>query len=328
MQDTSTNCLTVGLNAAWQTVLSFDRLTIGDVNRARAKHGCPAGKAVNAARALRIDGLRPTVAQVAGGPTGRTICAELERDGVPHITVETSAETRTATTVIDDAGQTVTELIEPSGTVSGAEVSAFLDRVGAALPGFDGVALCGTWPPGVPASVYADIARAARGRSVVLLDAWRDVAETLAVGVDILKVNAAEITTFTGIPDTVAAARHCIERFDVGFIVVTAGAKATSVISRTGAWKLSLPPLDTVRNPIGAGDCVTGILLARTSAVHRCRRTATGTALASVLADHEMVDAVADALAVGSASCLELLPAYFDPLAAARLRAGLTAVQV
>ncbi|NLF16038.1 MAG: hypothetical protein GX595_02120 [Lentisphaerae bacterium] len=302
--------LAVCLNPAWQKTLSFDRLTLGAVNRAASLRECGGGKGVNAARAMRIAGASVTVASIAGGATGALLEAELSAAGIASIAAEQPGSTRVCTTLVDGASGVVTELIEPSPAVPAGVVEALRERVLAAVPRHAGVALCGSAPPGVPESFYADVARAARAAgAVVLLDGVSGVAATLESGVDLVKINAGELRALSGLDDLAAAAAQCRRRWRIGWLGVTAGAAAAWLFGPGAARRWRLPRLEGLRNTTGAGDCASGIWLQRLAG--------------RALDDAGVAAAFVDALAAASASCLTDLPSAFDPARAAGLRAAI-----
>ncbi len=300
--------LAVCLNPAWQKTLSFDRLTLGAVNRAASLRECGGGKGVNAARAMRIAGASVTVAYVAGGATGALLSSELAADGIASIQAQQPGGTRVCTTLVDGASGVVTELIEPSSAVPAGVVEALLGRVLAAVPRHAGVALCGSTPPGVPESFYADVARAARAAgAVVLLDGVKGVGATLEAGVDLIKINAGELRLLSGLDDLAAAAAQCRRRWRLGWLGVTAGPEAAWLFGPGVTRRWRLPRLQGLRNTTGAGDCASGIWLQRLAG----RR----------LDDAAVAAAFVEALAAASASCLTDPPSAFDPACAAVLRA-------
>ncbi len=323
--DSKTKFLAVGLNPAWQKTVHFQRLCVGDVNRADWLRESGGGKAVNFARAARQLAGNVTVAQLAGGYSADLLCHELDQAGITHLTVRTASRTRGCTTIIDATTSLVTELIEPSGEVSLAEVAEVRRRILAEIDRFEGVALCGTVPPGVPPSFYAEIATAARPHGIVLLDAVRDVDAVLHAGVDILKINIHELQALSGEVDVVSAARCCFQNYPVAFLAITAGSDLAYLFHREHAWKFTLPRLAKVSNTIGAGDCASAVILLRATAKRRKKQVVAnlGTAPAmprDILAPDDMTAVFADALAHASASCLTALPAEFSSQKASELR--------
>jgi tagatose 6-phosphate kinase len=314
----SARLLVVGLNPAWQKTLQFDRFDYGGINRATAASDRVAGKGINCAQALVRLGGRPTVAQFAGGHTGECVCAGLDHLGILHLTVHTQSHTRVCTTVLSRADRTMTELIEPSGAVSPTEVAELRRRVMDSLPVCQAVAICGTYPPGVPATLYADIVRAGCASSaLVVLDACRGVEPALAAGPSVVKINRTELLGLAGSGDeeTVAAARRLLGRFPIGVLAVTAGPDAACLVGRRRAWSFAVPRLADVANPLGAGDCATAGLLLHALTAWPAPDLG-GTPLP---ADEVWVEPFRQALACASASCLTTGPAEFDPRTAAEL---------
>lgn len=301
--------LSVCLNPAWQKALFFPRLALGAVNRADRVCESGGGKGINAARALRVAGVPVTVALFAGGHTGELLRADLAAAGCGELCECGVPPTRTCTTVVDLAAGSVTELIEPSGRVGPASLAALRAKILTALPGMAGVALCGSVPPGVPETFYAELAAAARAAGArVVLDGVSGVGATLDTGVDVLKINAAELRLLTSDgADLAAAGRACLKRYRLRWLGVTAGPDSAWLFGPGLTVRYELPCLEGVRSTIGAGDCATGVLLGRSAG--------------NDLAREPMIAAFAAALAAASASCLTDVPALFDPAAAARIQA-------
>lgn len=294
--------LSVCLNPAWQKTLFFETFVQGNVNRAVEMRECGGGKGVNVARALRILGEHPQVALFAGGAPGDQLLAELERNGCESLAVPTQGSTRTCTTLIDRVSGRVTELIEPAAAVRPGEVAAMKRFLRDAVPQADGVAICGTFPPGVPEHCYAEIVRLARaGGRPVLLDGYQQVRPALEAGPTALKINAGELRHLTGRTNIEDAALECLAHYPLALLAVTDGPAAAWLFTRDHAWEFQQPTLP-VRSAIGAGDCASAVLLR------------------GLVAGLPPRDAFHQALAAANASCLTDLPAQFDPADAEELR--------
>ncbi len=319
--------LAVGLNPAWQKTLFFRRLQPGAVNRAGRIREEASGKGINFAHAVLQAGGRAQVAQFAGGATGARLTADLDARGIPHLSIPVAGATRVCSTLLSQEDRVTTELIEPSADIAAAEFAALRAAVLARIPGAAGVAVCGTFPPGVPMSFAVEIAAAARSCGIpLLLDAYRGVAPVLEAGVEILKINAAELRELTGTPDLDSAAATLMARHPgTGCLAVTDGSGPARLFLPGSAWEFRLPHLDGVVNPIGAGDCTSGVFLLRltqAAAGHSTPPSGTGrpcTPRLAALPAEAVAEAFREALACACASCLEEQPAAFSPAAARQI---------
>ncbi|MFA5203781.1 MAG: PfkB family carbohydrate kinase [Lentisphaeria bacterium] len=321
--------LVVGLNPAWQKTLFFDRLEIGEVNRATEVRTQASGKGINCLQAAGSAGGRAQLLQVAGGATGGWVTADLDRRSLHHVTVPIAGATRVCNTLLCRATGQMTELIEPSAPLTAAEAAQLAEQLAVLIPAAVGLALCGTFPPGVPPQFYATAAQLARARGIpVLLDGCHGVQPALETGIDLLKINTRELAALAGLPPDRpdAAATALFERYPrLGRLAVTAGPQAALLFDRTGVRRFQLPALDQVVNPIGAGDTVAGVLMTQVAARrHLFADSASPCPAAGDLPLDWLAAAFRDALACASASCLTAAPAAFDPAAARELAAAIT----
>lgn len=301
--------LAVSLNSAWQKTLSFSALQTGAVNRAVECHEAGGGKGVNVARVFRLLQLPVALAAFVGGHTGECLRKELRDTGVEDLTVTSQGVTRCCYTVIDREKGEATELIEPSALVSTEEYEALKTLLAAKLPRYGAMALCGSLPPGVPADTYAQLTALAREAGVpVILDAVKNVAPTLEIGVRLLKINAEELSQMSPAKTPTESARQLLERFPrLEWLAVTDGGHPARLFGHGRSWTLTLPRLEKIVSPIGGGDCATAIMT---------RRLAEGCTDGLAVAQ-----AFAEALACASASCLTDTPSVFEPGVAMRLLA-------
>ncbi len=313
--------LAVGLNPALQKTLVFNHWERGQVSRAREMRWSVGGKGQQFSRAASqlIPGM-VTLAQFLGGENGERLGRMIARAGVNQLTVASAGETRSCITVIDAAAGDATELIEPSEPIQPSEAEQLLSRTLQVLERgeISGLALCGTYPPGVDEEFYVKLA-CSKGQALLLLDSYQKVESLLATGqVDILKVNAHELRSLAAkcgrrsrsvaaegaepIPETALAV---FAAYRLRWLAVTAGPDTAwlfespcsgSAPCHPCTWRyyeFRLPTVEGVVNPIGAGDTVGAIFLIQ---------------LAAGAPSHV---AFACGLAAGSASCRQLSGADF-----------------
>ncbi len=320
LEPVANRLLVVGLNPAWQRTVRLPSLAKGEVNRALSIHEMASGKGVNAAEAVARLGGAAGLLQMAGGTTGRLLLADLERRGFAHWTVATAAATRVCTTLLAEDDQSMTELIEPSPRATSREVEELRRRLPQALADCGSLAICGTFPDGVPSTFYAEIVGRMRERAWIVVDAWRCLREALEAGPHLLKINAEELRGLTGCKDGVKAARCLFERFDLWWLAVTDGSRDAFLFSRSGGWRYRLPRLEAVVSPLGAGDTATGAVLQGLAGGLGARTDFADRDWAGrAMADRAMSRLFRFALAAASASCLGGRPAEFRREDVARL---------
>ncbi|MBR4899485.1 MAG: hypothetical protein IKZ46_00965 [Victivallales bacterium] len=298
--------LAVSLNSAWQKTLSFNNLKLGDVNRAFESHETGGGKGTNVARVFRLLGCPVSVAAFVGGFPGESLRRDFEKTGVRPLLVNCRGVTRCVYTVINHARGEATELIEPSAPISEEELSQMRTLLLEEVPRHGIVALCGSLPPCVTSSFYAEIAAMAKRSGVpVVLDAAKDIGCVLEEGVTLLKINAEELSQVTdGEHDAIKAGMALLARFKgLSWLAVTDGGMGAHLMSKNGVWRFKTPRLEKIVSPIGGGDCATAIM---------ARRLAED----PLADDMSMPGYFAEALACASASCLTDTPSVFEPSAA------------
>jgi len=287
--------LVVGVNPALQKVLFLDEIEPGEVNRASKVYTTSAGKGANFAKAASLSGSSPVIYQFSGGINGRLFLAELKRLKIRNITVLVKTETRCCTTCIETGRRIVTEYIEPSGEIPPEKASELMSAIEADIAGFDAVAICGTYPPGLNPGFYGKISELASDHGIPLfVDACCDIKAVLENGVEILKVNSKEISELSGCNSIRDAAKLVMRSYNVKAIAVTAGGGTSWLFAGDDTIKFKLPEIK-VLNSTGAGDTVSGVFLSE------------------YLKSGDFPESFKKALAAGTASCLTPLPGVFSP---------------
>ena len=299
--------LVCGPNPSWQKTLLFNEFRPGEINRARERDCRASGKGINFARAVRTWGTAvPVVYQFAGGTNGRKVEAWLQREGIESVSRSIADETRCCTTVLCRKCASMTELIEPSPTVTQEDVEFLKKSIPAALPDADALALCGTLPGGPLNGFYAGIAaEAVRAGKTVLMDSVEHFDETLAAGVQYLKINSGELLKVTGASesdDPEAAAFDLLNRFSLECAAITDGPDRAFIAWQNTIHRIFIPSLPGVCNPIGAGDVCSGVMLSE------------------LLAGADPLNAFTTGIAAACASCLSQYAADFDRTEALEIR--------
>jgi sugar/nucleoside kinase (ribokinase family) len=238
----------------------------------------PGGVVANVAAAAARLGADVSLAGGAGDdPWGAWLCRELESDGVDLRWFELHEGLRTpvAFVVVDRAGEPVFHVY---GEETAATVAALGERLDAAVEACDALVLSSNTLVG---EGEREVTMAARERALGLgqplvfdaglrLQRWPTATRAAAAcraaipGAMLVRCNREEAEILTGEPDPVAAAQSLLAG-GAQHVVVTLGPRGA--LLRGGGLRLDVPgvPARTV-DTTGAGDTLTGVLLARLAA--------------------------------------------------------------
>lgn len=290
----------LGLSPALQRTLLFDRLDVGEVNRARQVVESAAGKALNTARALATLGASVQTAGFNGGQTGRTVAALLKTYGVVSALTPMAAETRVCSTLIDEATGIVTELVEEAPAPGRVAVARFvrenLKHVNAASL----LAISGTLPPFIADDFYVVFVQAAAQAGVpVVIDSHKAALVNVLFERPLLaKLNVRELAATLHEPmnteKRILRGMRDMAGMGARNVFVTHGGQSAYLLTPLRAWRLTPPVVERHVNPIGSGDCTTAGI------VH------------ALLRGKRLPEAVRYGLACGSANVESLTPAHFE----------------
>jgi tagatose 6-phosphate kinase len=303
--------LSAGLSPAWQHILAFDALRLGEVNRTREVRWCASGKVINAARAVHrlavhaARGPQGRALTLLGGPTGDQMRAALAAEGLAVDIVQAEAPTRVCTSVLGRADGAVTELVENAAPLTSAELEEFRARFRAMATGADIVLLLGSLPAGASADYYRTLIE---GLAVpALLDArGSELLETLVLRPFLVKPNREELARTLGRvirdDDELREAMRELARRGARWVLVSQGRGVAWVLGEGTFYRVQPPRVEAV-NPIGSGDCLAG-----------------GIAWA-VASGAEPLEAIRWGIAAAAENATSLLPGDIDAAAVARRRA-------
>jgi fructose-1-phosphate kinase PfkB-like protein len=157
--------------------------------------------------------------------------------------------------VLDKKTGDMTELIEPAGKVEVSEknmIEATVKELIVNSKSLEGIALCGTLPPGITGSTYTMITQMKPNDCVVILDAYQNI-ECLQTGkVNILKINTEESRNLASIYDDdidiTIVAKTILQKFRLAVLAITDGPSCAYLFERQGneinVSKYKLPPLE------------------------------------------------------------------------------------
>ncbi len=249
--------LAAGMSPAWQLIMEFESLQLGEVNRARTSQGCASGKVINVAIAAKHLGAKTALLSCIGGSTGDAIAEEIKAFDIFSDWIRLPVPTRTCTTILEDSKVT-TELVENAGPVEAAILEQFYQKFRIHAEVADITVLTGSIPENAPQNYYAALIRDVPTR-FILDFRGEGLLNALPLNPFLVKPNREELATTVGLPlqsDTdVLEAMRVLNRRGAEWVVVSDGPRTVFVTSREACYRLT-PPTINVINPIGSGDCL------------------------------------------------------------------------
>lgn len=250
--------LATGLTPAWQQILAFDRVTVGEVNRAHTAVWCASGKVLNVGSALNALGATAMTLCPIGGTSGELIRADFEQLRIPVKWVSFAANTRICTTILDGSTGKTTELVENSPPILDSELesyfAAYLEEVSHASI----VAISGSLPSGVPDTFYRRMLE--RTKVPAVLDIrGPEMEQTLSLRPFVVKPNREELARTVN--RSLSTETELIEAMSelrsrgAEWVVVSQGPAPLLALGPEGLLRVQ-PPVVDVCNPIGCGDCL------------------------------------------------------------------------
>lgn len=258
--------LAVSLHPAIQRTHVYSVMKPGDVNRPREQFLDMSGKGGNAARAAALCGI-PAVHLSFWHPDDEKLCRRLSAEtGVVLAGVPVTSRLRHCITVVETSESRATELAEAMAPMTSFPQKDFLEVFEKELEGADFVLLAGSSAPGVPAELPALLARRARDCGVKLLADLRGpvLESVLPFSPWAVKINREEWeATFTLPPglDSWEFFQKTTARLG-GRWIVTDGPSEVWYAESGKAGRIQAPAVRSL-NPIGCGDFLNGVFLAR-----------------------------------------------------------------
>ncbi|HEX2235789.1 MAG TPA: hexose kinase [Actinomycetota bacterium] len=253
--------------------LSLDRtnevasLRHGHVHRAIAVDVRGGGKGANVARALAAVGRSCTLIGLVAGRTGTAVDRLLEDEGIHLVSIPCPGETRSCLTVLDDAGTTVFN--EPGPPHDPRAWEALEAEVDASAVAGGVVVLSGSFPPGTPPEAAAGLVRSARARGCQSIcdTSGPHLKAALRAGPDVVTPNLAEARAVLegdegeavdpgadGLASAASCAAALVDQGAASALVTAGPLGAAGVLE---GHRVDFPAHRvTVRNPVGAGDCL------------------------------------------------------------------------
>jgi 6-phosphofructokinase 2 len=253
--------LTLTLNPAIDRTITVDHLAFEDRSYVQSSSESAGGRGLNSSRVIHSFGGETLALTVAGGESGACLTEYLRQEGFRSRAVAVRNDVRTTLTITDRRGLTV-HLNERGPELTGAEVGKIERSVGRALDRAKWFLLCGSVPPGVPASFYAKLIALARKKKVrTLLHASGDaLREGIAARPSVVTPNQSEAERL--LDRSLLTRMQCLEAaaeigsFGPDAVVLSLASRGAVAAFPDGLFEAIPPPIEAVC-PIGAGDALT-----------------------------------------------------------------------
>ena len=260
--------VTLTINPAVDVSTSVTKMVPFTKMRCAEAQRDPGGGGINVARVLKRLGFEATAIYPAGGATGQTLAALVEREAVRSIIIPTSKDTREDITVFDETSKEQFRLVFPGASLSEFEWQQCLDTVARLSPQAALVIASGSLPPGVPADFYGRVVRASKGAAKVIVDTTgASLRAALEEGVYLIKPNLREFQELAGIScadeqSLLEAGRRLFNRYRIDIIALSMGPSGALLLTRDIALRASGLAIEPV-SVSGAGDSFLGAMVSR-----------------------------------------------------------------
>jgi len=253
--------VTLTINPAIDRIFSVDRLAFEDRSYINSIRESAGGRGINSSRVIHSFGGDTLALLISGGDTGKRLEEHLAGCGYPTTTVPIRNAIRTNMTITDTHGLTV-NLNEIGPELTASEVTSVERAVRRALGKAAWLLLCGSLPPGVPASFYGKLIAMARKKKVqTLLHADREaLREGIAQQPTLVMPNQQEAERLLG--RTLLTRSHLLEAaieiraMGAESVVLSLGSRGAIGAYADGLLE-AVPPSINAVCPIGAGDALT-----------------------------------------------------------------------
>lgn len=252
---------TVTFNPSLDFYAKVNNLKLGAVNRTSGERLAVGGKGVNVALELNELGDDVKALGFVAGFTGEEICSEMEKTGLKHDFICVEGRSRISVKI---KSMTETDINGAGPAISMIDVNNLIDKLKNTLKTDDWVIICGSVPPTVRDSVYADIIYGLRdinGVHFVVDACGKLLTETLRYKPFLIKPNLYELCEIFSAPvnlDTkqIAAYARKLQESGARNVIVSLGSSGAIMVTETNQNMYVRAARGQLVNSVGAGDCM------------------------------------------------------------------------
>lgn len=225
----------------------------------------PGGGGINVARAIKKLGGDAIAVFPSGGYTGKFFNYLVEKEGVESIIVETEAETRENIIVLEESTNNQYRFGMPAGALQENEWKSCVEAIEKTDPEF--IVVSGSMPPGVPLTVFDQLAGIAKNKKAKLVvdTSGNALKHAVTTGAYLIKPNLGELASLAEIQkvelDKVEEiSKEVIEKYKCEVIIVSLGKNGAMLVTKDATFN-AIPPDVERKSTVGAGDSmVAGII--------------------------------------------------------------------
>ncbi|HEY3028169.1 MAG TPA: 1-phosphofructokinase family hexose kinase [Pyrinomonadaceae bacterium] len=255
--------LVVSMNPALDVRMSVGQLNKGAVNRIRCSKSWPGGKGIHVASTARALGSEVVMTGLLPSRGAEYFLDGLAKEGIKADFIKVEGKLRTCISLLEEDGQIETELLEPGCSIAPNSLELLKGRIKELASSSEVVVFNGSLPSGIPSSAYAELVSACNelGCQTILDTSGEALKEGVNAAPSMIKPNREEAGELVGfeIEGMEAAYRASRQLADekTALAVISLGAEGI-VVSSSKSTLFAVPPLISVRNPTGSGDCLVG----------------------------------------------------------------------
>ena len=228
----------------------------------------PGGGGINVARALSKLGTKAKAMYISGGCNGKEFEQLMAQENIPSIIIAGAHETRENIIIVDEANGKQYRFGMPMTALREKEYQQFLSEL-EAIKDLSYIIVSGSVPPGVPLSIFTEIANFAHQiKARLIVDTKGDaLKKAVEAGVFLIKPNLGELSALVGkreleVDEVKDVARSLIKSGKCEVVVVSMGAEGALLVTASITKQIKPPNVKRI-STVGAGDSmVAGIVYA------------------------------------------------------------------
>ena len=252
---------TVTFNPSLDLYAKVNNLKLGTVNRTSAERLAVGGKGINVALELKELGDDVMALGFIAGFTGEEIRKCIEKTGLKNDFICVDGRSRINVKI---KSMMETDINSSGPLIATKDVTVLIDKLKHALGKDDWVIICGSVPPSLPSTVYADILDGLRDIPDVhfAVDACgKLLTEALRYKPFLIKPNLYELCEIFSAPlnmDTKQIASYARKLQELGArnVIVSLGSSGAVMVTETNQNMYVRAARGQLVNSVGAGDCM------------------------------------------------------------------------